>query len=250
MMGTGLNLAPMEGPPVQLFVTCLVDALAPDVGRATVAVLEKAGCEVRVPAGQTCCGQPAHNVGLSNEARRMAETTLDVLDDTEGPIVLPSGSCAAMIVHHYRELFPTGPQREQVDRVAARVRELTQYLIDDLGTEMTAICDGCSVAYHYSCHGLRQLGLDHQADLLLSDTDRVDLVGDKECCGFGGLFSVEMPAVSTAIMDTKLDQIVASGADTVVGGDVSCLIHIEGGLRRRGSEIQVKHIAELLGDTS
>jgi L-lactate dehydrogenase complex protein LldE len=106
------------------------------------------------------------------------------------------------------------------------------------------------VAYHYSCHGLRELGLDHQADALLAGTDRVDLAGDKECCGFGGLFSVEMPAVSTAIMDTKLDQIIASGADTVVGGDVSCLIHIEGGLRRRGSDLKVKHIAELIGDTS
>lgn len=238
----------MEGPRVQLFVTCLVDALAPDVGIATVATLENAGCVVDVPEGQTCCGQPAYNVGLHEEARAMAGHTLDVLDPTEGPVVLPSGSCAAMIAHHYRELFPTGPRRDQVDRLAPRIREMTQYLVDDLQSELRAACDGCSVAYHHSCHGLRELGLDGQAGALLSETTRVDLEGDKDCCGFGGLFSVEMPAVSTAIMETKLDQIMASGADTVVGGDLSCLIHIEGGLRRRGSDIEVKHIAELLGD--
>jgi L-lactate dehydrogenase complex protein LldE len=205
---------------------------------------------VEVPEGQTCCGQPAYNVGLNGEAAEMAAHTLDVLDATEGSIVVPSGSCATMIANHYRELFPSGPRRDQVDRVAPRVSELTRYLVDELESDITASCDGCSVAYHYSCHGLRELGLDHQADALLAGTDRVDLAGDKECCGFGGLFSVEMPAVSTAIMDTKLDQIIASGADTVVGGDVSCLIHIEGGLRRRGSDMKVKHIAELIGDTS
>lgn len=240
----------MEGPRVQLFATCLVDALAPGVGRATVSVLERAGCQVEVPEGQTCCGQPAYNVGLNGEAAEMAAHTLDVLDATEGSIVVPSGSCATMIANHYRELFPSGPIRDQVDRVAPRVSELTRYLVDELEADITASCDGCSVAYHYSCHGLRELGLDHQADALLAGTDRVGLAGDKECCGFGGLFSVEMPAVSTAIMDAKLDQIIGSGADTVVGGDISCLIHIEGGLRRRGSDVKVKHIAELLGETS
>lgn len=240
----------MEGPSVQLFVTCLVDALSPPVARATVAALEKAGCQVEVPEGQSCCGQPAYNVGLTEDARKMAGYTLDVLDATIGPIVIPSGSCAAMVTRHYRELFPTGSRREQVERVAARTRELTQFLVDDLESALVATCDGCSVAYHYSCHGLRELGIDRQADTLLAEIERVELAGDKECCGFGGLFSVEMPAVSTAIMDTKLEQILASGADTVVGGDVSCLIHIEGGLRRRGSEIEVKHIAELLVDSS
>lgn len=238
----------MEGPRVQLFVTCLVDALAPDVGRATVIALEKAGCDVDVPDRQTCCGQPAYNVGLHEAAREMAGHTLDVLDESVGPVIVPSGSCAAMISHHYRELFPTGPRNEQVDRVAPRIREMTQFLVDDLDSGLTANCGGCSIAYHYSCHGLRELGLEHQADTLLADTDRVELDGEKECCGFGGLFSVEMPAVSTAIMDAKLDAIIASGADTVVSGDVSCLVHIEGGLRRRGSRVEVRHIAELLGD--
>lgn len=236
----------MEGPRVQLFVTCLVDSLAPAVGKATVGVLEKAGCTVEYPSAQGCCGQPAFNVGLVDEARTMAAHTLDVLDSTEGPVVIPSGSCAAMIAHHYEDLFAGTTREGQVRRVAPRARELTQFLIDDLGADVKATCGDCSVAYHYSCHGLRQLGLDHQADELLTDTPRVLLEGDRECCGFGGLFAVEMPAVSAAIMNTKLDRIEASGADTLVGGDVSCLIHIEGGLRRRGSAIEVRHIAELL----
>jgi L-lactate dehydrogenase complex protein LldE len=236
----------MEGPQVQLVVTCLVDALAPQVGRATLAVLENSGCRVDFPEGQTCCGQPAFNVGLTGQAREMAAHTLDVLDATEGPIVVPSGSCAQMIVHHYAELFEDTDRAEQVERVAERTRELTQFLVDDLGADITASCDGCSVAYHYSCHGLRGLGLEAQADRLLESVDRVNLDGDKECCGFGGLFSVEMPAISAAIMDEKLDRLEASGAETLVGGDVSCLIHLEGGLRRRGSKVVVRHIAELL----
>ena len=178
----------------------------------------------------------------------MAAHTLDVLDDTDGPVVVPSGSCVAMISHHFAELFAGTSREAQVGRVAPRVRELTQFLVDDLGADVKADCGGCSVAYHYSCHGLRQLGLDHQADELLSESSRRVLEGDRECCGFGGMFAVEMPAVSAAIMKTKLDNVEASGADTLVGGDVSCLLHIEGGLRRRGSSVAVRHIAELLED--
>ena len=238
----------MEGPRVQLFVTCLVDSLAPQVGRATVETLERAGCEVKFPADQACCGQPAFNVGLFDDAARMAAKTLDVLDATEGPVVMPSGSCAAMIRNHYSELFAEGERSEQAARVGQRVRELTEFLVDDLDTDLDARCDGCSVAYHYSCHGLRELGLSSQADRLLANVERVELADDTECCGFGGLFSIEMPAVSTAIMNEKIDRILSSSADTVVGGDVSCLIHIAGGLHRRGQDIDVKHIAELLAE--
>ncbi len=238
----------MEGPQVQLFVTCLVDSLTPEVGRATLNALEKAGCSVDVPAGQGCCGQPAFNVGLHKEARVMAAHTLDVLDSTEGPVVVPSGSCTAMITRHYEELFSGSEREEQVRRVGGRVRELTQFLVDDLATDDRASCDDCTVAYHYSCHGLRDLGLEGQADTLLEGVTRSSLEGDRECCGFGGIFAIEMPAVSTAIMERKLDSIEASGADTLVGGDVSCLLHLAGGLRRRGSDLDVKYIAELLGD--
>lgn len=238
----------MQGSQVQLLVTCLVDALAPHVGRSTLSALEAAGCDVAFPGGQTCCGQPAFNVGLNERAREMAEHTLDVLDATEGPIVLPSGSCTEMIVHHYKELFVGTDREDQAERVSARTKELSQFLADSENPP-SATCDGCTVAYHYSCHGLRGLGLDATADQLLEGVGRVDLEGDRECCGFGGLFSVEMPAVSAAIMDDKLDRVLASGADTLVGSDISCLMHLEGGLRRRGAKVEVKHLAELLGDS-
>ncbi|MGC2241745.1 MAG: (Fe-S)-binding protein [Acidimicrobiia bacterium] len=236
----------MDGPTVQLVVTCLVDALAPEVGRAALGVLEDAGCNVEYPEGQTCCGQPAYNVGLHDEARKMAEHALDVLGPTEGPIVLPSGSCSLMMSRHYLELFAGTGRDDQARKVAARVRELTQFLVDDLGVEPEASCEGCVIAYHHSCHGLRGLGLKEQAGKLLAGLDMVPLDGAEECCGFGGLFAVEMPPVSAAIMNEKLDRVEASGADTLVGGDVSCLIHMEGGLRRRGSPIEVRHIAEIL----
>lgn len=236
----------MDGPQVQLMATCLIDVLAPRVGRAVVAVLERSGCRVGFPEGQTCCGQPAMNVGMVDQAREMAGHTLDVFDGSEGTIVVPSGSCAEMVIHHYPRLLAGTERQDQARRVAARTREFTRFLIDDLDTDVEAACDGCAVAYQYSCHGLRGLGLDGPADRLLAGVERVPLDEDRECCGFGGLFSIGMPAVSGAIMDAKLDRIEASGADTLVGGDISCLIHLEGGLRRRGSAIRVRHIAEVL----
>ena len=238
----------MEVTTVQLVVTCLVDSLAPQVGRAVVTVLEGQDLAVEAPAGQTCCGQPAFNIGLMDEARVMAAHMLDVLDETVGPIIVPSGSCAAMIVRHYRDLFRGTDREEQAERVAGRTRELTQYLVDDLDVDLVAGCDGCSVAYHHSCHGLRELGIRHQPEHLLRDTDQRPIADAESCCGFGGLFSVEMPEVSTAIMSLKLDAIEASGADTLAGGDISCLLHLGGGLRRRGSKIEVFHIAEILAD--
>lgn len=236
----------MEGPTVQLVVTCLVDALAPQVGRATLTVLEAVGCQVEFPAGQTCCGQPPFNVGMLTEARRLAGHTLDLLDVTQGPIVLPSGSCAQMMTHHYQDLFAGTDREEQAKRVGSRVRELSQFLVDDLETDLKASCEGCVVAFHHSCHGLHGLGLGHQAEQLLSEVEMAEFEGAEECCGFGGVFAVEMAAVSAAIMNQKLDRIEASGANTLVGGDISCLIHLEGGLRRRHSKVVVKHLAEAL----
>ena len=188
------------------------------------------------------------NTGHSDAAREMAGHMLDVLDGTEDPIVVPSGSCAEMMIHHYPRLFEGTDREEQATRVARRVRELTQFLVEDLDTHLRAPVDGPTMVLHYSCHGLRGLGLDEPADRLMYGSKRLPLVDDRECCGFGGLFSIEMPAVSGAIMNAKLDRLEASGAEMVVGGDVSCLIHIEGGLRRRGSNMTVSHIAELLAE--
>lgn len=240
----------MERPTVQLFVTCLVNSFFPEVGVATVTVLERAGLRVEYPVDQTCCGQPAFNGGFHDQARTMVRHTSDVLDATTGPIVLPSGSCAAMLVHHAPDLVADEPEyAARASRVAARTHELSSYLVDQLGIESVGGACAGRVTYHASCHGLRNLGLDHQPQALLDaapDVDRVPLAGSEECCGFGGLFSIEMPEVSAAILATKLDNIEASEATTVVGGDVSCLMHIGGGLRKRGAPIRIKHLAQVL----
>jgi L-lactate dehydrogenase complex protein LldE len=205
---------------------------------------------VEFPIGQTCCGQPAFNAGFRPEARRMFEYTLSVLDPTEGPIVVPSGSCADMLIHHGPVLVSDSSELSAAAaRVAGRVKELTSFLVDDLAVTELGARTEARVAFHRSCHGLRNLGLTDQADRLLSKVAGLTscpLEGAEVCCGFGGLFSIEMPEVSAAMMEAKLSSVEASGAEMLVGGDVSCLMHLAGGLRRRGSSITVRHIAEML----
>jgi len=241
----------MADERLQLMVTCLVNEIAPEVGRATVRVLERAGCQVEFAEGQTCCGQPAFNVGLVDDAREMAKYTLDLFDETEGPIVIPSGSCAAMVIKHYPEILKGTEYEEKARRVADRTRELSSYLVSDRElTGFDSVCDGCTIAIHRSCHGLRSLGIKEEVDKLVGSVAGATIValeGAEECCGFGGLFSIEMPEVSAAIMRTKLDRIEESGASVLVAGDISCLLHMEGGLRRRNSDISVRHFVELIG---
>lgn len=232
----------------QLFVTCLIDAFAPQVGEAVVSLLERIGVPVEFPKDQTCCGQPAFNAGFHDEARRMAAHTIEVLDATEGPIVIPSGSCADMIIHHYAELVGDDLS-EASERVAQRTRELTTFVVDDLGIRDAGVSGEGTCVLHHSCHGLRNLGLKEQPEQLLDAVDgleRLELEGSTECCGFGGLFALEMPDVSAAMLEKKLNAIEATGADVVVGGDISCLMHIAGGLHRRDSHIEARHIAEVL----
>ena len=235
---------------VQLFVTCLVDQFFPDVGFAVVEILEQLGLTIEFPQAQTCCGQPAFNSGFWEDARAMARHTIDVLAQSDAPIVIPSGSCADMIIHHYAEILAADPDYgPKAKAVAGRTYEITQFLVDVLGvTNVQAKAGGC-LTYHASCHGLRGLGIKEQPRKLLqnvSGAEQKELPGAEECCGFGGLFAVKMSDISAAIMRRKLDNIESTGADTLVGADVSCLMHLAGGLRRRGSKVQVKHLAEIL----
>ncbi len=236
---------------VQLFATCLVDRFFPGVGHATVAALERAGVEVHVPADQTCCGQPAFNGGFVDDAVAMARQTIDVLSASVDPVVVPSGSCADMIVNHYPELFVDdavyGPKARGL---ASRTWELSQFLVDVLGATDSASRTNTRLAYHASCHGLRGLGLrDAPRQLLGAATGGhcADLPDAETCCGFGGLFAIKMAPVSNAMLQSKIDSIESSGAEVVVATDVSCLMHIGGGLRRRGSHVRTMHIAEVLG---
>lgn len=234
---------------VQLFVTCMVDNLYPDIGEDVVTVLERAGVTVEAPSGQTCCGQPAFNGGFLDEAREMARHFLDVFADTEGPIVSPSGSCAAMVVHHYPELFADDPENlARATAVAARVREFSQFIVDDLGLSYAGGRPG-RYTYHPSCHLTRELGVRGKAETLLDnipDGERLPLPDAEACCGFGGLFSIKMPEVSTAMMNHKLETIEESGAETCVVCDVSCMTHLNGGLISQGKQPIVKHLAQIL----
>lgn len=235
---------------MQLFVTCLVNGFFPEVAEAAVEVLTRAGCHVEMSASQTCCGQPAFNCGLVDDARRLGRKFVDEMSQREGPIVVPSGSCADMLIHHLPHLFE-GDAETKASAVAlsTRIHEFTSFLVDQLQvSNLGAVCPR-KVAYHPSCHGLRNLGLTTQAATLLDGVEgleRVEIDRATECCGFGGLFALELPEISVAIMNDKLDRVEAAAPDVLVGGDVSCLLHMAGGLHRRNSAIVVRHIAQVL----
>lgn len=234
---------------VSLFVTCVVDQLFPKVGMAMAGVLERIGYVVDFPEAQTCCGQPAFNSGFRQEARAVAAHFLDVFRDSEC-IVVPSGSCTAMITHHFEELFQKEPERlEQTRRLAPRVWEFSRFLLEVAGVEdVGARYDGV-ITYHDSCHALRELGVKEGPRRLLNRVRGLTLREmdiSEECCGFGGTFSVKFAEVSGGMARTKIDSIVRTGASTVVSVDSSCLMQIQGALQRAGLPICTMHLAEVL----
>lgn len=238
---------------VQLFVTCIIDTLYPELGEAVVKVLQRAGVSVEFPADQTCCGQPAFNAGMRAQALPAAMHTIRVFEKTQGPVVVPSGSCAAMIRHGYPELFADDPAwLPRAKALAERAFELTEFLVDQLGvTDLGARYPG-KLTYHASCHLLRDLGIDAQPRALLSnvrDAEIVELPYATECCGFGGVFSVEHPEISSAMLERKIANIEASGAPLVVSCDGGCITNINGGLHRRGKPQRAIHIAQILAQT-
>ncbi len=235
---------------VGLFVTCLVDLMRPRIGFAAIRLLEAAGCEVVVPATQTCCGQPAFNSGERASAARLAKKVIAEFEGFEY-VVAPSGSCADQIRNEYPGLLADDPDwHGRAVALAGRVHELTDFLvnvakIDRLPGDFTG-----SVTYHDSCTGLRSLGIKEQPRRLLAKLPGVELremPGAEECCGFGGTFSVKFGEVSAAIAGKKCANAGSTGADAIVGGDLGCLLNIEGRLRRQGDETtRVLHIAEVL----
>jgi L-lactate dehydrogenase complex protein LldE len=233
-----------------LFVTCIVDQVYPGIGQATVALLESQGVEVHVPRGLTCCGQMAFNAGFRDEAYAVAGRTIEVLRG-KGDVVMPSGSCAAMVRHLYPELFHRSPYAAPADDLVARTYEISEYLVDVLGvTDLGASYKG-SLAYHDACHGLRFLGLGRQARALLGNVANAELKplpGCDQCCGFGGLFAVKQHAISEAMLDRKLAGVAEAQADLIITGDASCMTQIAGGLSRKGSKTKVRHLVELLAN--
>jgi len=235
---------------VQLFVTCLVDSFYPQTGEAVVDIFRRLGVNVGFARDQTCCGQPNFNAGLRVEARAIAEHTIRVFENTKEDIVTPSGSCAHMFKHGYPELFQDNPTwLSRAQTLAGRVYEFTEYVVDKLGvTDLGARWDG-TLTYHPSCHTLRGVNIDRQPRALLAnvrDAQVVELPHADECCGFGGIFSMEHPELSAEWLNRKIKNLEDTQSPTLVVTDAGCLMHIAGGLHRQKKPQKVMHIAEVL----
>ena len=244
-----------HGMKASLFVTCIVDQLFPEVGVAVVRLLRRLGVEVDFPRDQTCCGQAVFNSGFSKEARLLARRVLRSFSPSgneaeAGYVVVPSGSCASMLRVFYPQLFDGDPERQtQAAELAPRVYELSEFLVKVLGiTDVGASYQG-RVTYHPSCHLLRELGVSEEPRTLIGNVQGADLIEMDQaetCCGFGGTFSVKYPDISGGMLKDKLDSVAKTGADTVVACDMSCLMHMAGGLSRMGADVRPMHLAQLL----
>jgi L-lactate dehydrogenase complex protein LldE len=234
---------------VTLFIQCLVDGIYPEVGEAMVRIFHQLGIPLVCPTEQTCCGQPAFNSGYRREAGVAAKRFIEIFEAAD-VVVCPSGSCVTMVRHHYPQLFEDNdPWLQRARKVASKTYELTEYLVDILGVvDLGARYDG-RITYHDSCHLLRYLRVHEQPRKLLSrvsGAEFIEMHDSDRCCGFGGSFSVKYSDISEAMVLDKVNNIIASGADTVVGCDMGCLMNIQGMLSRKGSEIKIRHIAQIL----
>jgi L-lactate dehydrogenase complex protein LldE len=243
-----------QRPRVGLFVTCLVDIFRPSVGFAAVRLLETAGCDVFVPRGQTCCGQPAYNSGDCEDARALALQTIAAFEGFDY-VVAPSGSCAAMLKLHYPRLLAEDAEAASRARAfAERVYELSSFLVDVRKLEAVPGAFTGRVTYHDGCSGLRELGVKRQPRELLKHVEGVELIEMPEtdvCCGFGGLFCVKYPDISNAMVSKKTASIAAVEPQLVLAGDLGCLLNIAGKLAREGSRVSCRHVAEVLaGETA
>jgi len=239
-------------PRVALFVTCLVDLYRPTVGFAAIKLLEDAGCQVEVPEVQTCCGQPAYNTGDRATAKDLARAVIDAFLPYDH-VVAPSGSCAGMIAHHYPGLFgDEDPHyRGKAEALAAKTHELVSFLSDVLGVEGVAARYEGVVTYHDSCSGLRELGIKAQPRRLLGSVEGLvlkELPDSEVCCGFGGTFCVKYPDISVRMVSDKAKDVRETGADTLLAGDMGCLLNMAGRLGREGAPVKVRHVAEVLAN--
>lgn len=236
---------------VQLFATCMVNTFFPGTGEATKKLLEYLGVEVLLPAGQTCCGKPPDSAGYAKEVQSAARHFLSVFEGTD-PIVIPSGSCASMVKNHYPHLFePHDPMHRLAKQTADRTFELSQYLVHQLRAHTAGLRGTGKITYHSSCQLSRELGVKEEPLLLLNSLDGAEFVELRyadRCCGFGGTFMAKLPEVSMRMADEKAEFIEKTGADTVTGCDHGCLMNIADALRRRGSRVKVKHIAQVLAE--
>ena len=239
-----------------LFVTCVVDQFYPEIGESTVRVLRRLGVDVDFPEDQTCCGQPAFNSGFRSDAKPLAHRFLDTFEDSE-TVVIPSGSCTAMVRAFYPELFHDDPLLSaRVDAVAGKTFELTEFIVDVLGVAQLPDGSGApqrTVTYHEGCHLRREIGVTTQPRALIEAAPGVDLVEMEQaevCCGFGGTFAVKYADISGAMLADKVRSVEATGADAVVSCDSTCLMQIGGGLEKQGMAARPLHVAQLLDEAT
>jgi L-lactate dehydrogenase complex protein LldE len=236
---------------VSLFIPCFIDQFYPDVGISIIQVLERLGCEVDYPEGQTCCGQPAFNSGYWAEARAVAEHALDTFAKSD-VIVSASGSCGAMMKVFYPQLFQETARQFDALHLASKVHEFSEFLVNVLGVKDVGARFPGTVTFHDGCHGLRELNIKREPRELLGHVRDLKLVEMKDvetCCGFGGTFAVKFPSISTAMGEVKCANILATEADYVVSNDSSCLMQIQGLLDRQGRKPRCLHLAEVLART-
>jgi len=237
---------------VQLFITCLGDQFYSKMLKNMTRLLERLDVELSFPAEQTCCGQPLFNNGFDSQARNVARNFLRTFGKSDAPIVGPSGSCISMIKHHYPELFPEGsPEHDLAVDIANRTFEFTEYLVNHLKVLDVGAVYPHKVTYHASCHYLREMGLKTEAKTLMKSVKGLEFVQlneEETCCGFGGAFTVTYPEVSQSMMENKIKNIIASGADTVVMCEPGCLMNVAGGLHKAGSDVRAMHIIDLLSE--
>ncbi len=232
-------------------IPCYVDNYYPQVGISTVRILERLGHTVDCPRGFTCCGQPPFNAGCQSESRAVAKGVLDQFEAAEA-IVVPSGSCATMVRVFYADLFKDSPDQARAADLAGRIFELSDFLVNQLGiTDLGARFDA-RATFHDGCHGLRELNVKREPRVLLANVAGLELQEMDECetcCGFGGMFAVKFQEVSIAMAEVKSASVDRTGADVVISGDVSCLMHLEGYFRKQGRPTRCLHLAEVLDQT-
>lgn len=236
----------------KLFITCLGEQFFPNVLKDMVALLERLGVECEFPAAQTCCGQPLFNSGFQSESRDLARHWLRAFGagDSAAYIISPSGSCVDFVKHRYPELFPAGSREHaQADELAARTYEFSQFLVNVLKVTDVGAVFPHRITFHAPCHALRGLGVCEEPKQLLRAVKGLELVPlneEETCCGFGGIFSVVYPEVSKAMMEAKVANVQASGAEVVVVGEPGCLMNVSGGLHKIGSPVRAMHLIEIL----
>ena len=239
---------PTRPEKVYFFGTCLIDLCYPQAGMAGMALLQREGIEVVYPQQQSCCGQPAYNSGFTDEARKVARQQLKAFPK-DYPIIIPSGSCGGMLKHHYPKLFADQPEAAEAQRFASRVYELNEFLVKVLDVKLEDKGPPIKVTWHSSCSALREMKvIEYSKTLLrqLRDVELIELQRERECCGFGGSFSVKQADISSAMVTDKAADVEQTGASVLLGGDCGCLMNIGGALKHRNSSIPVKHLAEFL----